>query len=145
MIDVRVQSADFDPGRQLARLGELKKAGVAGFVGRIEVPDDVVAIRIDHHPGLARVELERIAAEADARWPLDGIILIHRHGRIQPCGRALFVGTAATAVEAGLEACAWLVAAVRRRAPFWRKDLLADGSGRWFEPGGGALTRPNFD
>jgi molybdopterin synthase catalytic subunit len=131
MIDVRVQAADFDPGRQLARLGELKKAGVAGFVGRLEAAEDVVAIRVDHHPVMARTELQRIAAEAEARWPLAGIILIHRHGRIQPCGRALFAGTAASDVEAANQACAWLLAQVRTRAPFWRKDLLADGMGRW--------------
>jgi molybdopterin synthase catalytic subunit len=131
MIDVRVQAADFDPGRQLARLGELKKAGVSGFVGRLEAPDDVVAIRVDHHPVMARSELLRIAEEADLRWPLAGIIVIHRHGRLQPSGRALFAGTSASDVEAASAACFWLVAQIRARAPFWRKDLLADGSGRW--------------
>lgn len=131
MIDVRVQAADFDPGRQLARLGELRKGGVAGFVGRLEAGGEVERILIDHHAGLAKAELGRIAAEAEARWPLDGIILIHRHGRLGPCDRVLFAGAAASDPDAAGEACRFLVEALRTRAPFWRKDLLADGSGKW--------------
>ena len=131
MIDVRVQSGDFDPGRQLARLGELKKAAVASFVGRLETDNEVRELRIDHHAVLAKAELQRIADEAGQRWPLAGIILIHRHGRIAPGGRALFAGAAAADADAAGEACAWLVAQIRARAPFWRKEILADGTERW--------------
>lgn len=131
MIDVRVQSGDFDPGRQLARLGELKKAAVASFVGRLEAGNEVRELRIDHHAVLARAELQRIAEEAGQLWPLAGVILIHRHGRIAPGGRALFAGVAAGDADGAAEACAWLVAEVRARAPFWRKEILADGTERW--------------
>ena len=133
MIDVRVQSGDFDPGRQLARLGELKKAAVASFVGRLEADDGVRELRIDHHAALAKAELQRIAEEAGQRWPLAGIILIHRHGPIAPGGRAFFAGAAAGDADAAGEACAWLVAQIRARAPFWRKEILADGSERWLK------------
>jgi molybdopterin synthase catalytic subunit len=131
MIDIRVQAGDFDPGRQLARLGELKKTAVTGFTGLLEADEDVEQIWVDHHAGLARSELQAIAEEAGARWALAGIILIHRHGRIAPCGRALFVGVAASDPDQALAACTWLVGQVRMRAPFWRKDVLADGTGRW--------------
>jgi molybdopterin synthase catalytic subunit len=135
MIDVRVQAGDFEPGRQVGRLGDLRRAAVAAFVGRAEAADEVAEILIDHHSALARAELARIAAEAEARWPLAGIVLIHRHGRVEPCGRVLFAGVAASDAEAAASACAWLVKAVRTRAPFWRKDRLADGGERWFRPG----------
>ena len=131
MIDARVQAGEFDPGRQLARLGELKTAAVAAFVGRVEAAEDVVGIFVDHHAVLARRQLARIAGEAEARWPLAGIVLIHRHGRLEPGARVLFAGVAASDVAAAEAACAWLVAQTRARAPFWRKDLLADGGGRW--------------
>ena len=138
VIDARVQAADFDPGRQLARLGELKKKAVASFVGRVEAGDEVEEVWIDHHAALARPELLVIGEEALARWPLAGIILIHRHGRLRPCDRVLFGAVAAASIEAAGEACCWLVGQVRARAPFWRKDILADGTHRWFEPNGEA-------
>ena len=131
MIDVRVQGGDFDPGRQLARLGDLRRKAVASFVGRLEADGDVTEILVDHYPPLARVELGRIADEAGQRWPLAGIILIHRHGRLRPGDRILFAGAAAAEIEAAGDACAFLVAAMRARLPFWRKDMLADGSGHW--------------
>ena len=52
-------------------------------------------------------------------------------GRIAPGGRAFFAGAAAGDADAAGEACAWLVAQIRARAPFWRKEILADGTERW--------------
>ena len=131
MIDVRIQSAAFDAGRQLARLGDLKKKAVASFVGRLEVAEDVTAIQVDHHPALAKAELARIAAEAESRWTLAGLVLIHRHGRVEPCDPVLFAGVAASEIAAAETACAFLVEAMRTRPPFWRKDLRAGGVGEW--------------
>jgi len=131
VIDIRVQAADFDPGRQLGRLGELHSAALASFVGRIEAGDEVRELQIDHHASLAKAELMRMAEEAAERWSVGGIILIHRHGKISPNGRALFVGTAASEAAAANQACAWLVEQIGTRAPFWRKEILADGTERW--------------
>ena len=131
MIDVRVQAGDFDPGRQLKRLEELGAGSVASFTAAAAAAQDVEALHIDHYPALARSELGRIAAEAQARWPLAGIILVHRHGRIQPGARLAFAAVASSEAEAALAACAFLAEALRRRAPFWRKELLAAGGERW--------------
>ena len=131
MIDVRVQAADFDPGRQIARLSDLKKRAVLGFTGFAEANDEVAAIFIDHYAPLARDELARLAKEAEARWPLAGIILIHRHGRLAPCDRLLFAGIAAPDPHAAQEALDFLVERMRSRIPFWRKDILSDGTEVW--------------
>lgn len=130
MIDVRTQAADFDPGRQLARLAELGTTAVASFAAAADVPGDAVAIAIDHHPALAKNQLARIAAEAEARFGLSGLILIHRHGRIEPGQRIAFAAVAASSHGAALDALAFLADALAR-APFWRREILADGSERW--------------
>jgi molybdopterin synthase catalytic subunit len=131
VIDARVQAADFDPGRQLARLGDLKKGAAAGFTFLLEVEPQVETVLIDHYPALAKAELARIAHEAQARWELEGVILIHRHGRLAPCARIAFAGVAARDRAAALEALAFLTEALAARAPFWRKEIGADGEGRW--------------
>lgn len=133
MIDVRIQGGDFDPGAQLKRLEELGSACVLSFTAAAEAAEDVEALLIDHYPALARSELGRIAAEAEVRWPLAGVILIHRHGRIAPGARLAFAAVAAREPGAALEACAFLAEALRRRAPFWRKELLTGGGERWRE------------
>ena len=128
MIDVRVQAGDFDPGRQLKRLEELGNAFVASITAIADCGEE--GILIEHAPALARNELARIAGEAEERWELAGLILIHRHGRIAPGGRLAFAAVAATGRVAALEACAWLVEALATRAPFWRKAPADGGSGR---------------
>lgn len=132
MIDVRVQSTDFKPGQQLQRLEELPVDGVACFVGKLAAEEAVSEIIVEHYAALAKNELTRIAEEAERRWPLAGAILIHRHGRFRPGERVFFAAAASSDPAAAAEACGFLVAALRDRAPFWRKDVLADGGSRWF-------------
>ncbi len=130
MIDVRIQAAEFDPARQLRRLEELGGAAVASFTAFVEGPE-LAQARVEHYPALARNELDAVAAEAAARWPLSGIILIHRHGTLSPGARLAFAAAASPDTAAALEACAFLADALRTRAPFWRKDLALDGTARW--------------
>ena len=121
MIDVRVQAADFDPGRQLGRLEALGNAAVASYVAIAECGEE--GVLIEHYPALARNELAAIAAEADERWPLAGLILIHRHGRFSAGERLAFAAVAAPTRTAAIEACAFLVGALATRAPFWANTL----------------------
>lgn len=131
MIDVRVQAGDFDAGRQLKRFADLCTGAVASFTGRVMAGDEVASIHIDHYPAIAREVLAEAAEEAERLFSTLGIILIHRHGSLQPGDQALFVGVAATDPDAAQEACRFLVDALRTRAPFWRKELLEDGTARW--------------
>lgn len=119
MIDVRIQAADFDPGRQLARLEALGNSSVASFTAVAECGEE--GIRVEHYPALAKTELAAIAAEAEALWPLAGLILIHRYGQFAAGDRIAFAAVAAPGRPAALEACAWLVEALATRAPFWRR------------------------
>jgi molybdopterin synthase catalytic subunit len=136
VIDVRVQAGDFDPGHQLERLRALGRPAIASLLVTAEAGDDVTAVVVEHYANMAKAELARIAAEAAERWPLEGVILIHRHGRFAPGDRLLFVGVAARARGAAFASVEFLAAATRARAPFWRKDLLAGGGGRWTGPRG---------
>jgi molybdopterin synthase catalytic subunit len=131
VIDLRIQAGDFDPGRQLARLGDLKQNAVASFTALLEVAPGLEAAIIEHYAALAKAELGRVAEEAQGRWPLAGIILIHRQGRVVPGDRLAFAGVAARDRAAALEALAFLIDAVATRAPFWRKEIMADGTAAW--------------
>lgn len=131
MIDVRIQAAEFDPGKQIRRLEELGAGSVASLAAAAHAGEGVEQIWIDHYPAMARSELARIAAEAEARWGLPGIILIHRHGRVKPGERLALAAVASADADAALDACAFLLDALRTRAPFWRKETLPDGSTRW--------------
>jgi molybdopterin synthase catalytic subunit len=130
VIDARVQATDFEPGRQIQRLEELASGAVASITVAAVADAEITEIFVDHYPALARNALARIAAEAEARFGLDGIILIHRHGTLAAGDRLAFAAAAAPDPRSALDACAHLVEALGR-APFWRKETLADGGSRW--------------
>ena len=83
-----VQEADFDVAAETARLVGTEVGGIASFIGTVRAGRDdarrVKALRLEHYPGMTEKALARIAAEAEARWPLTGCTIIHRVGRLLP-------------------------------------------------------------
>jgi molybdopterin synthase catalytic subunit len=130
---VSVQEADFDVASELARLEALGGGGVASFTGVVRGGEGLEALRLEAYPGMTLKALEEIAAEAQARWPLAGLALIHRHGTIPVGERIVLVATASRHRAAALEACAFLIDWTKTRAPFWKQEIFADGGARWVE------------
>ncbi|CAN5225314.1 molybdenum cofactor biosynthesis protein MoaE [soil metagenome] len=133
MIRVSVQPEDFDPGAELAALEGLGGGGVASFTGIVRADGGLSALHLDHYPAMTTAQLERVAAEAAARWPLLGLTVIHRFGTLAVGERIVFVGTVSKSRVPALEACAFLIDWLKVAAPFWKREVLADGSGDWVE------------
>jgi len=131
---VRLQSADFDVGVEIAALtkGRTDIGAVVNFIGicRAGPEDDrISAMTLDHYPEMAQAELERIEAEARERWPLQGITIVHRHGRLVPGDNIVLVVTASMHRQAAFDAAEFLMDYLKTRAPFWKKEERATGTG----------------
>jgi molybdopterin synthase catalytic subunit len=131
-MSVRLQSADFDVAAEVAALtmGRTDIGAVVNFIGICRAgPDDnrISAMTLDHYPEMAQVELERIESEARERWPLQGVTIIHRHGRLVPGDNIVLVVTASIHRQAAFEAAAFLMDYLKTRAPFWKKEERATG------------------
>ena len=133
MIDIRVQADAFDCGAELARLESLGAGGIASFTGVVRGDDGLVELLLEHHPAMTEAAMCAIAEDADRRWPLVGIILVHRYGPLAVGERIVFVATAARHRAAALESCAFLIDWLKTAAPFWKRETFADGSNRWVE------------
>lgn len=133
MIDVRVQQAPFDAGAELDRLHRLGVGGVASFTGIVRGDDGLTEMFLEHHPRMTEAVMREMAEEAAARWPLAGIILIHRHGRLVPGDPIVLVATASSHRAAALESCAALIDRLKTAATFWKRESFADGRSRWVE------------
>ena len=129
--DVRIQAEAFDPGAELARL-EVSGA-VASFTGLVRGDDGLASLTLEHYPGMTEAALNALADEASARWPLAGLILIHRTGAMTPGDRIVFVGTASPHRAAALESCAFLIDRLKTDAPFWKRERFDDGRELWVE------------
>lgn len=128
---IAIQSADFDVAAELAALEQLGGGGVASFTGVVRGEGGLEALELEHYPAMTQAQMARIVDEALARWPLLGVSVIHRHGRLEPGARIVFVGTASRHRGAALESCAFLIDWLKSDAPFWKKEHWADGATRW--------------
>jgi molybdopterin synthase catalytic subunit len=134
---VRVQGEDFDAGAEAAALaqGRLDVGAVVSFVGYCrDEGGALAALELEHFPGMAEAEMARVAAEAEARWPLIGVTVIHRHGRIEPGEQIVLVAVAASHRGEAFAAAEMLMDFLKTRAPFWKRARLRDGTvGGWVE------------
>jgi len=134
---VRVQLEDFDVQAESRRLTEGRKdvGALVTFTGLCrDEAGTLSALELEHYPGMAEAELTRIAGEALSRWPLTGLTVIHRYGRIPPGENIVLVVAASSHRRAAFEAADFLMDYLKTRAPFWKKEhLAAGGSGTWVE------------
>jgi molybdopterin synthase catalytic subunit len=136
-MNVSVQHEDFDTGAEIARLtaADPEIGAVVSFTGlvrRTTGDGPISAMELEHYPGMTEKALEEIAAEARARWPLQGVRVIHRFGALQPGDRIVLVVTASRHRQAAFEAAEFLMDFLKTRAPFWKKEAQAGGA-RWVD------------
>ena len=134
---VRVQQGAFDPGAELNALhaANLGIGAVVGFVGYVRDFNDgreVAGMLLEHAPGMTEKALGKIIVEAEQRWPLLRLEILHRVGRLEPGEPIVFVGAASAHREAAFDACRFVMDYLKTRAPFWKKEDTAEGA-RWVE------------
>lgn len=134
---VRLQHEPFDAAAEAAALtrGRTDIGAVVTFTGLCrgsEADGPITALRLEHYPGMAEAEIARHVEEARARWPLLGVTVIHRYGRILPGEDIVLVVTASSHRQAAFAAAEFLMDYLKTRAPFW-KEVERAGTSRWVE------------
>jgi molybdopterin synthase catalytic subunit len=130
---IRLQSEDFDAAAESARLtrGRTDIGAVVTFSGvcrGAESGEPIAALNLESYPDMANAEIARHVEEAQARWPLLGVTVIHRYGRLVPGDNIVLVVTASAHREAAFAAAEFLMAYLKARAPFWKKTERASGA-----------------
>jgi molybdopterin synthase catalytic subunit len=134
---IRIQQADFDVAQEIAALskGRTDVGAVVTFSGICrgsENGEPIAALTLEHYPGMAEAEIGRHADEALARWPLQGLTIIHRFGRIAPGENIVLVVTASSHRQAAFEAAEFLMDYLKTNAPFWKREESEKGTS-WIE------------
>jgi len=132
---VRVQEADFDIGAELDALvaGDTDIGAVVSFTGLVRGTGGTREMTLEHYPGMTEKALEAIEAEARGRWPLQAALIVHRIGPLPPGARIVLVATASRHRGAAFEAAEFLMDYLKTRAPFWKKEVAADGTAHWVD------------
>jgi molybdopterin synthase catalytic subunit len=130
---IRLQREPFDAAAESAALtrGRGDVGAVVTFTGICrgeEADEPIAALTLEHYPGMAEAEIERHVAEAVERWPLKGVTVIHRYGRIAPGEDIVLVVTASAHRQAAFAAAEFLMDYLKTCAPFWKQVERADGT-----------------
>jgi molybdopterin synthase catalytic subunit len=132
-VTIRIQEADFDAAHEIAALtkGRTDIGAVVSFSGICrgsEGDQAIAALTLEHYPDMAEAEITRHAQTALSRWPLTGLTVIHRVGRITPGENIVLVVTASAHRQAAFEAAEFLMDYLKANAPFWKREESAGGT-----------------
>ncbi|MEQ1944099.1 molybdenum cofactor biosynthesis protein MoaE [Mesorhizobium sp. VNQ89] len=134
---VRIQAQNFDVAAEIdgLRQGNADIGAIVTFSGICrDEAGTLAALELEHYPGMAEAEIGRIALQAVERWPLEGLVAIHRHGKVRPGENIVLVVAASKHRRAAFEAAEFLMDYLKSSAPFWKKEHLVDGGeGGWVD------------
>jgi molybdopterin synthase catalytic subunit len=123
---IRLQRETFDINAETAALtrGRTDIGAVVTFTGVCRADENgepIAALTLEHYPDMAEAEIARHVDAASARWPLLGVTVIHRFGRIAPGENIVLVVTASSHRQAAFAAAEFLMDYLKTRAPFWKQ------------------------
>ena len=136
-MSVRVQPDPFDPGIEVNAMhaANVGVGAVVSFVGYVRDFNDgreVAGMFLEHYPGMTEKALGKIVVQAQQRWPLLKVEVLHRIGALEPGEPIVFVGVASAHRQAAFDACNFVMDYLKTRAPFWKKEDTPEGA-RWVE------------
>lgn len=126
-----VQRAPFDFGAEASAFlaGAAPAGAVVTFTGVVRDNGGTLsAMEIEHYPGMTERAIQAIMDQAVTRWALTDVLVIHRHGRLLPGDSIMMVAVAALHRAGAFAAAEFLMDYLKSRAPFWKKEISADGA-----------------
>ena len=134
---VRIQTEDFDSGREIAALRRDKPGigAIASFIGVVREVNDgdkVAAMTLEHYPGMTEKSIAAIIEQAKSRWRIFDALVVHRVGRLEPLDQIVLVVVTGTHRGDAFAACEFIMDYLKTRAPFWKKEQTPEGM-RWVD------------
>lgn len=134
---VAIQAADFDLGAEVAalRAGDAGVGAVAAFVGAVRDRNDgqgVSAMELEHYPGMTEKAIEAMIDEAQRRFRIQAVKVIHRVGPLKPLDQIVLVAVTSAHRGDAFQACEFLMDYLKTQAPFWKKEQTPEGA-RWVD------------
>jgi molybdopterin synthase catalytic subunit len=129
---ILVQAEPFDQASEIAAFGQDHDnvGAVVTFTGIVRNSDagNLTCMQIEHYPGMTEKALTQIAEQAQSRWALNDVLVIHRYGELRPGDQIMMVATAARHRRAAFEAADFLMDYLKSRAPFWKREMTSGGA-----------------
>jgi molybdopterin synthase catalytic subunit len=132
----RLEPDRLNPERELAAImATASGAGaVVSFIGLARAEEGRVdALVLEHHPSLTQSSLDKIAQEAERRFDVSHVHVVHRCGPVAAGEPIVFAAAASAHRRAAFGAADYLMDRLKTDAVFWKREEGPGGS-RWIEP-----------
>lgn len=135
MAEVRLLADPFDPAADIAAFSAAHEGagGIVSFLGQVRGGDGVEALELRHYAPLTLPGMKTVAAEAETRWPLLGLLVVHRTGLLLPGAPIVLVAAAARHRRDAFAATEFAMDHLKSESWFWKREKAA-GQWRWIEP-----------
>ena len=135
---IKISEIPFDPNAEQAAFENVSSVAgaIVSFLGKVRGEggrDPVLALELEHYPGVTERSISEIAARARERWRLDAMLIIHRVGRLEPGEPIVLVCTSAQHRRDAFQAADFLMDYLKTDALFWKKEVRHSGA-LWVEP-----------
>ncbi|MEN9682616.1 MAG: hypothetical protein RLZZ427_367 [Pseudomonadota bacterium] len=133
--DVRLATASFDPAAELAAFtaAHPQAGGVVSFLGQVRADGAVQALELQHYGPLTLPGMQALGAAVLERWPLDGLLIVHRSGVLAPAEPIVLVAAAARHRRDAFAAADFAMDHLKSESWFWKREQVG-GTWRWIEP-----------
>lgn len=137
---IKISAEKFDPYQEIqvyqkARLANIGTVGATSiFIGTMRDFNDGVAVKgmtLEYYTGMTEKQLEKIVSEAQRQWQIIDSLVIHRVGDIMPNESIVLVAVWSSHRGDAFDASRYIMEALKSKAPFWKKELLASENERW--------------
>ena len=127
LIDIRIQSEDFDVTKENKKLQNNQPGAIVNFVGIVRGFDEkknetIDSLTLEHYPGMTELEIENIVKESCQRWNVSAVTVIHRIGKLLPSDQIVFVGVASKHRQDAFDGCNFVMDWLKTKAPFWKVE-----------------------
>lgn len=124
-----------DPAPLVAAVRRDESGAVALFYGVVRNENlgrNVEYLEYDAYPEMAIKKMKQVATEVAAKYPITGIGVLHRTGRLEIGETSLLVAVSSAHRAAAFDACHYAVDRIKQIVPVWKKEVWEDGS-EWIE------------
>jgi molybdopterin synthase catalytic subunit len=131
MKTIRLQNDPIDCAAFLSAIGTVEDGAVLTFIGtprRDSAGRPVEHLFYEAYEGMALKEMEKIADEALATWPITDCLIVHRMGRVDPGQASILIAVSAHHRDEGFAALRFIIDTIKKTVPIWKKEVYTDGS-----------------
>jgi len=130
MIDIQISSEPLNIQSCIDWVVSDQSGGIDVFIGTVRDTSKnkkVITLEFEAYEKMALLEMNKIAQQALATWPIHKMLIHHRTGILKVGEIPVIIAVSAAHRDAAFEACRFTIDTLKQTVPIWKKEVLEDG------------------